>query len=215
MSASHLTSEEREIFASYGRELAEKLGKKPPAPTHKVVRATIAEVGDYTYDVKLADGAVLPSIPRTIGSGGASVGDTCLLEWLEGRAFVTSVLANSDNDHYVNKWVLYRQSDQTNRYIGLTVCGQCAVLEVDLMMQLSSSSSYVYLAKLPDGLLPDASIEDRGIYGDVSIASGGNITPCRVFINGTTGDIGFFKGNHTGQQIVGSMAFLVRRSGSS
>lgn len=111
--------------------------------------------------------------------------------------------------------MLYRQPDQTNRYIGLTVCGQCAVLEVDLMMQLGSSSSYVYLAKLPDGLLPNVSIEDRGIYGNVSIASGGNISSCRVFINGDTGDIGFHRGNATGQQIFGSMAFLVRRSDSS
>lgn len=110
--------------------------------------------------------------------------------------------------------MLYRQPDQTNRYIGLTVCGQCAVLEVDLMMLLGSSSQYVYLAKLPEGLLPDVS-EDRGIYGNVSIASGGNISPCRVFINGTTGDIGFHRGNNTGQQIVGTMAFLVRRSDSS
>lgn len=185
MSASHLTSEEREIFASYGRELAEKLGKKPPAPTHKVVRATIAEVGDYTYDVKLADGAVLPSIPRTIGAGGASVGDTCLLEWLEGRAFVTSVLANSDNDHYVkDDWhYLYNDSGSVSyRRVG----GLC-VMKWDIRQQ--TSGYWEVPATLPEEYRPSGG----NVYSAAATvsATGYVVNTCAFAWVSVTGKVGF------------------------
>lgn len=72
-----------------------------PEPRPSVTRGTVQAVGEYTYDVAMPDGAVLLGVKRTVGAGGASVGDECLIEWIAGSAYVTGVVATSDSSHYV------------------------------------------------------------------------------------------------------------------
>ena len=72
-----------------------------PDPRPSVTRGTVQAVGDYTYDVAMPDGAVLLGVKRTVGAGGASVGDECLIEWIAGSAYVTGVVATADSSHYV------------------------------------------------------------------------------------------------------------------
>lgn len=74
-----------------------------PEPRPTVTRGTVQAVGEYTYDVLMPDGAVLLGVKRTVGAGGASVGDECLIEWIAGRAYVTGVVATADSSHYVTE----------------------------------------------------------------------------------------------------------------
>lgn len=74
-----------------------------PDPRPSVTRGTVQAVGDYTYDVAMPDGAVLLGVKRTVGAGGASVGDECLIEWIAGSAYVTGVVATADSSHYVTE----------------------------------------------------------------------------------------------------------------
>lgn len=67
-----------------------------PEPRPSVTRGTVQAVGDCTYDVLMPDGAVLLGVKRTVGAGGASVGDECLIEWIAGSAYVTGVVATAD-----------------------------------------------------------------------------------------------------------------------
>ena len=71
-----------------------------PERRPSVTRGTVQAVGDYTYDVLMPDGAVLLGVKRTVGAGGASAGDECLIEWIAGSAYVTGVIAH-DSSHYV------------------------------------------------------------------------------------------------------------------
>lgn len=71
-----------------------------PDPRPSVTRGTVQAVGDCTYDVAMPDGAVLLGVKRTVGAGGASVGDECLIEWIAGSAYVTGVVATADSGHY-------------------------------------------------------------------------------------------------------------------
>ena len=68
-----------------------------PDPRPSVTRGTVQAVGDCTYDVAMPDGAVLLGVKRTVGAGGASVGDECLIEWIAGSAYVTGVVATADS----------------------------------------------------------------------------------------------------------------------
>ena len=72
-------------------------------PRPSVTRGTVKAVGDCTYDVAMPDGAVLLGVKRTVGAGGASAGDECLIEWIAGSAYVTGVVATADSSHYVTE----------------------------------------------------------------------------------------------------------------
>ena len=74
-----------------------------PERRPSVTRGTVQAVGDYTYDVLMPDGAVLLGVKRTVGAGGASAGDECLIEWIAGSAYVTGVVATDDSSHYVTE----------------------------------------------------------------------------------------------------------------
>lgn len=72
-----------------------------PEPRPSVTRGTVQAAGEYTYDVLMPDGAVLLGVKRTVGAGGASVGDECLIEWIAGSAYVTGVVATADSSHCI------------------------------------------------------------------------------------------------------------------
>ena len=74
-----------------------------PDPRPSVTRGTVQAVGDCTYDVAMPDGAVLLGVKRTVGAGGASVGDECLIEWIAGSAYVTGVVARGQANDVVEK----------------------------------------------------------------------------------------------------------------
>ena len=95
-----LTREQRAMLEGFGRSAAEMLGKKT-APSLKVARGYIAEAGDHTYDVLMPDGAVLEEVPCLVSALGGTAGDEVRVEWVQGRALVTGVVATADNASYV------------------------------------------------------------------------------------------------------------------
>lgn len=98
--ADSLTREQRAMLEGFGRSAAEMLGKKT-APSLKVARGYIAEAGDHTYDVLMPDGAVLEEVPCLVSALGGTAGDEVRVEWVQGRALVTGVVATADNARYV------------------------------------------------------------------------------------------------------------------
>ena len=99
--ADSLTREQRAMLEGMGRSAAEMLGKKP-TPSLKVARGYIAEAGDHTYDVLMPDGAVLEEVPCLVSALGGTAGDEVRVEWVQGRALVTGVVATADNASYVS-----------------------------------------------------------------------------------------------------------------
>ena len=116
--ADSLTREQRAMLEGFGRSAAEMLGKKP-TPSLKVARGYIAEAGECTYDVIMQDGAVLEDVPCLLSALGGTVGDEVRVEFVQGRALVTGVVATTenvpDNSGYVrliSNPVLYMGTDQ-------------------------------------------------------------------------------------------------------
>lgn len=97
-----LTREQRAAIEGMGRSAAEMLGKRPQ-PSLKVARGYIAEAGDHTYDVLMPDGAVLEEVPCLVSALGGTAGDEVRVEWVQGRALVTGVVATADNARYVRQ----------------------------------------------------------------------------------------------------------------
>lgn len=99
MSGSMLSSEARAAMDAMGSAAGELLlSSAPKRPTRSMVRGTVSAVNDgYTYDVALADGSTMEDVPYTLGAARADVGDSCLVELLSGRAWVTGVVVTSEN----------------------------------------------------------------------------------------------------------------------
>ena len=98
--ADSLTREQRAMLEGMGRSAAEMLGKRPQ-PSLKVARGYIAEAGDHAYDVLMPDGAVLEEVPCLVSALGGTAGDEVRVEWVQGRALVTGVVATADHARYV------------------------------------------------------------------------------------------------------------------
>lgn len=98
------------------------------------------------------------------------------------------------NGHYVDSYELYTQADNPTRGIWLGVRGNVGLLAFDLQMTIPA-----------DGI---------GIYGTINTSQGANPAAIRTFID-PDGRVGLFCGEMDVWQIVGTMAFLVRRSDSS
>lgn len=94
--ADRLTREQRATLEGFGRSAAEMLGKKP-APSLKVARGYIASAGGHTYDVLMPDGSTLEGVPCLTSALGGSPGDEVRIEWMQGRALVTGVVATAAN----------------------------------------------------------------------------------------------------------------------
>lgn len=94
--ADSLTREQRAMLEGMGRSAAEMLGKRPQ-PSLKVARGYIASAGEYTYDVLMADGSTLEDVPCLTSALGGSPGDEVRVEWMQGRALVTGVVATAAN----------------------------------------------------------------------------------------------------------------------
>ena len=94
--ADSLTREQRAMLEGFGRSAAEMLGKRPQ-PSLKVARGYIAEAGECSYDVLMPDGAVLEDVPCLLSALGGAVGDEVRVEWVQGRALVTGVVATPGN----------------------------------------------------------------------------------------------------------------------
>lgn len=89
-----LTREQLSTLEDFGRKTAKMLGKRP-SPTYGVAIGFIASVGSYTYDVLMKDGATLEEVPCLVSALGGSVGDEVRVEFVQGRALVTGVVATS------------------------------------------------------------------------------------------------------------------------
>ena len=116
--ADSLTREQRAMLEGFGRSAAEMLGKRPQ-PSLKVARGYIAEAGECSYDVLMPDGAVLEEVPCLVSALGGTAGDEVRVEWVQGRALVTGVVATPgnipDDSGYVtllSNPVLYMGTDQ-------------------------------------------------------------------------------------------------------
>lgn len=138
--ADSLTREQRAMLEGMGRSAAEMLGKRPQ-PSLKVARGYIAEAGDYTYDVLMPDGSTLEDVPCLTSALGGSPGDEVRVEWMQGRALVTGVVATAANAGTVSNLVPivlshapntsipnYRTYASSSLRIGPFVVLQCAIL---------------------------------------------------------------------------------------
>lgn len=94
--ADSLTREQRAMLEGFGRSAAEMLCKRPQ-PSLKVARGYIAEAGERTYDVLMQDGAVLEDVPCLVSALGGKAGDEARVEFVQGRALVTGIVATADN----------------------------------------------------------------------------------------------------------------------
>lgn len=94
--ADSLTREQRAMLEGMGRSAAEMLGKRPQ-PSLKVARGYISSAGGHTYDVLMPDGSTLEGVPCLTSALGGSPGDEVRIEWMQGRALVTGVVATAAN----------------------------------------------------------------------------------------------------------------------
>lgn len=144
-----------------------------PEPRPSVTRGTVQAAGEYTYDVLMPDGAVLLGVKRTVGAGGASVGDECLIEWIAGSAYVTGVVATADSSHYVS---------EVAPGIRLVRAGSVGIVQVDYA-DFSPEKTIIRVAEL--GVRP------------VSIGGSGEFTGY-MYVRGVPGTLGQLSVNSEG-----------------
>lgn len=100
--AGRLTRDQLSVIEGMGRSAAEMLGKRPQ-PSLRVARGYIASAGDHAYDVLMPDGSTLEDVPCLVSALGGVAGDEVRVEFVQGRALVTGVVATADNARYVRQ----------------------------------------------------------------------------------------------------------------
>lgn len=174
-----LTREQRAMLEGMGRSAAEMLGKRPQ-PSLKVARGYIAEAGDHTYDVLMPDGAVLEEVPCLISALGGNVGDEVRVEWVQGRALVTGVVATADNARYVTLFDREPPEDMA----GKITLSESAANFARLIIEYVSNDGYFGSTSVskPDGRIANLFIcTPNGAANKTSILK----SKC-VLISGTT-----------------------------